>query len=158
MAKKRTPVTSVTPKSTVKPVSKAQQARTRKLIAGIASVTPVGRAAKAAITAAKTTKVVKTLAEPKSAVRVKPAAKTMGNPPNPTKAWEEHISSISRAGRLVNSAGKAKTKRVQKSKPTGKTVRDAKQPARIPFSNAEKTIVINSAKNTRIVKINPKPF
>ena len=47
MAKKRTPVTSVTPKSTVKPVSKAQQARTRKLIAGIASVTPVGRAAKA---------------------------------------------------------------------------------------------------------------
>lgn len=45
MAKKKTPVTSVTPKSTVKPVSKAQQARTRKLIAGIASVTPVGRAA-----------------------------------------------------------------------------------------------------------------
>jgi hypothetical protein len=53
MANKKTPVTSVTPKSTVKPTSKAQQARTRKLIAGIASVTPAGRAIKSATTTAK---------------------------------------------------------------------------------------------------------
>lgn len=51
--KKMVPVTSVTPASKVKAVSKAQQARTRNLVTGIASATPVGRVAKTAATAAK---------------------------------------------------------------------------------------------------------
>lgn len=51
--KKMVPVTSVTPASKVQAVSKAQQARTRALVMGIASATPVGRAAKVAATAAK---------------------------------------------------------------------------------------------------------
>lgn len=54
MAAKRVSVTSVTPKATVKAVPKAQQARTRKLIAGIATTAiPVGRAIKVSGAAAK---------------------------------------------------------------------------------------------------------
>ena len=53
MATRKVPVTSVTPASKVTAVSKAQQARTRNLVMGIASVTPVGRVAKGAATAAK---------------------------------------------------------------------------------------------------------
>jgi len=45
-AKKTVPVTSVTPAIKTTPVSKAQQARTRNLVMGIASVTPVGRTVK----------------------------------------------------------------------------------------------------------------
>jgi hypothetical protein len=52
-AKKTVPVTSVTPRARVTATSKAQQARTRNLVMGIASVTPVGRVAKGAATAAK---------------------------------------------------------------------------------------------------------
>ena len=50
---KKVPVTSVTPASKVKAVSKEQQTRTRNLVIGIASMTPVGRVAKTAATAAK---------------------------------------------------------------------------------------------------------
>ena len=50
---KKVPVTSVTPASKVKATSKAEQARTRNLVIGIASMTPAGRAAKTAATAAK---------------------------------------------------------------------------------------------------------
>jgi hypothetical protein len=84
MATRKVPVTSVTPASKVTAVSKAQQARTRNLVMGIASVTPVGRVAKGAATAAnvvsrstKTGKAIKktarTLAEPsKASVKVLP--------------------------------------------------------------------------------------
>lgn len=54
-AKKTVPVTSVTPRSRVTPVSKAQQARTRNLVMGIASATPVGRLATGAVKASRTT-------------------------------------------------------------------------------------------------------
>jgi hypothetical protein len=54
---KKVPVTSVTPKSKVTAVSKTQQARTRKLVGAIASVTPVGRAAGAASKAMQVRKV-----------------------------------------------------------------------------------------------------
>jgi len=50
---KKVPVTSVTPAIKTKAVSKAQQARTRALVMGIATATPVGRGAKAVATAAK---------------------------------------------------------------------------------------------------------
>lgn len=52
---KKVSVTSVTPASKVKAVSKAQQARTRNLVMGIASVTPVGRLATGAVKASRTT-------------------------------------------------------------------------------------------------------
>ena len=55
-AKKTVPVTSVTPRARVTATSKAQQARTRNLVMGIASVTPVGRVARGATIAAKTIK------------------------------------------------------------------------------------------------------
>lgn len=127
MATRKVPVTSVTPASKVTAVSKAQQARTRNLVMGIASVTPVGRGVKAAGTAAKAVsgarkanKVVSKLAEPKSAVRVKPAAKQVGNPRNDAKARESYYSSISRGGAGAGPAGKAKDVRVHFSKkPTG---------------------------------------
>jgi hypothetical protein len=142
-AKKTVPVTSVTPKAKVTATSKAQQARTRNLVMGIASVTPVGRIAKtikteatmakAGFNAAAKTSVRKQVArdafakknpgklmEPKSAVKVKPAAKQVGNPRNDVKARENYYSSISRGGAGAGPAGKAKDTRVHFSKkPTG---------------------------------------
>jgi len=56
---KKVPVTSVTPAIKTKAVSKAQQARTRALVMGIATATPVGRGAKAVATAAKAAKTAK---------------------------------------------------------------------------------------------------
>ena len=56
---KKVPVTSVTPASKVKATSKAQQARTRGLVMGIATATPAGRAVKAAATVAKSAKATK---------------------------------------------------------------------------------------------------
>ena len=87
---KKVSVTSVTPASKVKATSKAQQARTRNLVMGIATATPAGRAVKAAATAVKagsaamrtkimvdaakkieTNKVAKTIAKkPESSVKV----------------------------------------------------------------------------------------
>ena len=127
MATRKVPVTSVTPASKVKATSKAQQSRTRNLVMGIAAATPVGRVAKVGATAAKTVssatkakKVVKPLTEPKSAVKVKPAAKQVGNPRNDVKARENYYSSISRGGAGAGPAGKAKDTRVHFSKkPTG---------------------------------------
>lgn len=175
MANKKTPVTSVTPKSTVKPVSKAQQARTRKLIAGIASVTPVGRAAKAATTAAKTTKVVKTLAEPKSAVRVKPAARTKPNKPDAAKTNYKNMDTYERARKAEIKAGNDPETAHEvalgmkyfygKRKPnleikTSSGKPDVRKPARVPDKRATKTKVINSGKNftaTRISIYRAKP-
>ena len=120
---KKVPVTSVTPAFKVKETSKAQQSRTRNLVMGIAAATPVGRAAKAGATAAKAVssatkakKVVKPLTEPKSAVKVKPAAKQIGNPRNDVKALESYYSSISRGGAGAGPAGKARDARVTMSK------------------------------------------
>ena len=63
---KKVPVTSVTPASKVKATSKAQQARTRGLVMGIATATPAGRVAKTAVTAAKAAKVAKAAKATKS--------------------------------------------------------------------------------------------
>ena len=77
----------------------------------------VGRAVKKVIKPASKTKKVTKLAEPKSNVRVKPAAKQVGNPPNQSKALEEMISSVSRGSiRQGGPAGKAKTTRKFNSK------------------------------------------
>jgi hypothetical protein len=53
MATRKVSVTSVTPRATVTARTKAQQARTRKLVGTIAAVTPAGRAVKIAATAKK---------------------------------------------------------------------------------------------------------
>lgn len=53
---KKVPVTSVTPASKVKATSKAQQSRTRALVMGIATATPIGRAAATAVKTAKAAK------------------------------------------------------------------------------------------------------
>jgi hypothetical protein len=53
---KKVPVTSVTPASKVKATSKAQQSRTRALVIGIATATPIGRAAATAVKTAKAAK------------------------------------------------------------------------------------------------------
>jgi hypothetical protein len=73
---------------------------------------------------AKTAK-KKKLAEPsKASVKVKPAAKQVGNPRNDTKALENYYSSISRGGAGAGPAGKAKDARVHKSKnPTANRTR-----------------------------------
>jgi hypothetical protein len=55
MATRKVSVTSVTPRATVTARTKAQQARTRKLVGTIAAVTPVGRLATGAIKASRTT-------------------------------------------------------------------------------------------------------
>lgn len=55
MATRKVPVTSVTPASKVKATSNAQQSRTRNLVMGIATATPVGRLATGAIKASRTT-------------------------------------------------------------------------------------------------------
>ena len=52
-------------------------------------------------------------------VKVKPPAKTVGNPPNKTKAWDSVLSSASRGG-VGRTMGKTKDSRVANSKkPTG---------------------------------------
>lgn len=59
MAQKKVPVTSVTPASKVKATSKEQQARTRNLVMGIASLTPAGKAVKAVASTGKAIRKVK---------------------------------------------------------------------------------------------------
>ena len=60
----------------------------------------------------------------KNSVKVKPAAKPVGNPRNDTKALENYYSSISRGGAGAGPAGKAKDTRVHRSKnPTGNRTR-----------------------------------
>ena len=175
MATRKVPVTSVTPASKVMATSKAQQSRTRNLVMGIAAATPVGRAAKAAGTAAKavsSTRKSNTLAKkydnalkaasgtksPRpyrdvvESVKVKPAAKPVGNPPNPSKSTEEMISSVSRGGIGRGSLGKAKTAR-KFSTPAGRGKMDARQPSRTPDPDARSVGPLSY----RQIKINTDP-
>ncbi len=70
---KKVQVTSVTPKAKVKATSKAKQASTRKLVGAIASVTPVGKAAKVAGAAAKAVKAKNTKRIPAAYAQTKRA-------------------------------------------------------------------------------------
>ena len=64
----------------------------------------------------------KPLATPKSAVRVKPPKKTIGNPPNLAKAESSYVDSVARAGGVKGPLGKKRDTRVFTSKkPTGKS-------------------------------------
>jgi len=99
------------------------------------------KAAKAA--AAKTAQIAK------NSVKVKPAAKPVGNKPNSTKADEQMISSVSRGG-VGGPLGKAKTKRVFDSS-VNKGKPDSRIPARIPAQGN------SGAFNYNTVKINSAP-
>jgi hypothetical protein len=168
MAARKVSVTSVTPASKVKATPKAQQSRTRNLVMGIAAATPVGRAAKAGATVAKAVsstskakKVVKPLTEPKSAVKTKPAAKQVGNPPDLTKVGNRMIESIARSGGGGRgSLGKKKDARVVNAKGLRKSTDAsargiAKEPARLPKSDTSRspfsynTVKINSQRNLK---------
>jgi len=96
----------------------------------------------------------KTLATPsKASVKVKPAAKQVGNRPNPTKADEEMISSVSRGGIGRGSLGKGKTARTFNSS-ANKSKPDARTPARTPEQGERgafsyNTVKINSQRNLK---------
>ena len=103
--------------------------------------------------AAKTT--AKTAQIAKNSVVKKPARKPVGNPPNMTKSTEEMLSSASRGGVGRGSLGKAKTAR-KFSTSAGRGKMDVRKPARMPDEPARATVKINSAKTTRVVRVNPK--
>ena len=93
--------------------------------------------AKAAVKAAAKRK---PLANPKSAVRVKPAAKQVGNPRNDVKAWESVLSSASRGGAGSN-LGKIKEARKMMSKnpvASGKASRPVASPSNPDFRSRVK--------------------
>jgi hypothetical protein len=91
----------------------------------------------------------------KNSVVKKPARKPIGNQPNMTKALEEQLSSASRGGVGRGTLGKAKTAR-KFTGSAGKGKMDVRKPARMPDKPARATVKINSAKTTRVVRVNPK--
>jgi len=126
------------------------------IAAGVAAVAARLAAKKAAQQLAKKA-ASKTAQIAKNSVVKKPARKPVGNPPNDTKMFEDYIGSVSRgAPSRGGSAGKAKARRVVNSKITKNTVPSAKEPARRPEIPAGRTVKINSAKTTRVVRVNPK--
>ena len=92
------------------------------LAVGAAARAVAKKVASNAVKSAATKKLVKEAAKrkplttPKSNVKVKPAAKQVGNPRNDVKARENYYSSISRGGAGAGPAGKAKDTRVHFSK------------------------------------------
>ena len=115
---KKVPVTSVTPALKVKATSKAQQARTRNLVMGIAAATPAGRAVKTAATAVKAVKTAK-------ATKVAKTAKSS------RQAYDYPVSGKS-ANKVIPNVGKAKAEyRYGKDMDISKTVKikDAVSPS-----------------------------
>ena len=80
---KKVSVTSVTPASKVKAISKAQQARTRNLVMGIASATPAGKAVKAV---ASTGKVIRKIQGKQMVARTKKAVNAVADIQQKVKA------------------------------------------------------------------------
>lgn len=83
MAAKKVPVTSVTPASKVKATSKEQQARTRNLVIGIASLTPAGKAVK---TVASTGKAIRKVKAAKAVAQNKKTVEKVARMQEKTKA------------------------------------------------------------------------
>jgi hypothetical protein len=128
------------------------------LAAGVAARAVAKKVASNAVKKAATKKLVKEAAKkkpltnPKSAVKVKPAAKPVGNRPNPSKAEEEMISSVSRGG-VGRQLGKAKTARKFQSS-TNKAKPNASTPSRTPEQGnrgafSYNTVKINSQRNLK---------
>lgn len=129
------------------------------IIAGAAAAVAARLAAKKAAQelAKKAAKAAtaKTAQIAKNSVKTKPARKTVGNPPNMTKALEEQLSSASRGGVGRGTLGKAKTAR-KFTGSAGKGKMDVRKSARMPDEPARATVKINSAKTTRVVRVSPK--
>ncbi len=133
------------------------------LAVGAAARAVAKKVASNAVKSAATKKLVKEAAKkkpltnPKSAVRVKPAARQIGNPPDLTKVGNRMIESVARSGGGGRGPlGKTKDARVVNAKGlrkgTDASARGmAKEPARLPKSDTSrspfsyKTIQINSA-------------
>ena len=83
-------------------------------------------------------------------VRVKPAAKQIGNRPNPSQADEQMISSISRGG-VGGPLGKAKTKRTFNSS-ANKGKPDARTPMRTPAQGNRGAFTYDTVKINSTIK------
>ena len=102
---KKVSVTSVTPASKVKATSKAQQARTRNLVMGIATATPAGRAVKAAATAVKAgsaAKRTKIMVDAAKKIETNKVAKTIAKKP------ESSVKVVSARGSSYNKVANQK--------------------------------------------------
>jgi hypothetical protein len=128
------------------------------LIAGAAAAVAARLAAKKAAQELAKKAVKKTVVKAASKnVKVKPAAKPVGNTRNSAKELDGVANSFYRASNPytgiedgVRSAGKSRAGRVANSKLSKKTVKSAKEPARRPTPDGRspfsyKTIEINSA-------------
>ena len=102
----------------------------------------IGAGVKAAVKATSK-KATKPLANPKSGVKVKTAAKQIGNPPNLTKSSEEMYSSASRGGVGKGPLGKSKTAR-KFNTDAARGKMDVRKPERMPDEPARATVKINT--------------
>ena len=141
------------------------------------------KSAKSVKEALKTAKKSKPLAEPKSAVRVKPAAKQRPNKPDEAKAFSKandsagraynralrEYNSMPEAGRFGSAAeaqanardaalaaGVSRKTSIAIKKLTEAEKRKATTPKRTPSNPARTTVKINSAKSVRVRKVSPK--
>lgn len=121
-----------------------------KAIIAAASMLPAGRAVKTAATAAKVAGAAKRvgaeklLTAPKSNVKIKPAAKNKPNPPSAAKLmWKE----------MKSEKGESRKASIQ-TKKLPKPSNAATKPSN--WGTGANRIMINSAKPTRVVKVNPK--
>lgn len=140
---KKVSVTSVTPAIKVKATSKAEQARTRNLVMGIASATPVGRVAKTAATAAKAATKVS------SAARANTRALKAANKDVAIK-YKKGYNESNYSGR-----NESKPKQVAKSKV--RRIENPNAPMTQPSSYKEAKSAYNAwaKKNPDVAKANP---
>jgi hypothetical protein len=124
------------------------------IAAGVAAVAARLAAKKAAQQLAKKA-ASKTAQIAKNSVKTKPARKPVGNPPNLARAEGRQIDSVARGGGVKGPLGKTRDRRVFTSN-AGKGKIDVRKPARMPDEPARATVKINSAKTTRVVRVNPK--
>jgi hypothetical protein len=143
MATRKVSVTSVTPKATVTARTKAQQARTRNLVMGIAAATPAGRVAKGAATVAKAATKVNSAARA-NARGLKAANKSVGI------KYKKGLNESNYSGR-----NESRPKQVSPSKVRGIGKKDA--PYTSPSSYKESRSGYNTwaKKNPELAKANP---
>ena len=143
---KKVPVTSVTPASKVKATSKAQQARTRGLVMGIAAATPAGRVAKTAATAVK------------SATKVSSAARANTRA---LKAANKNVGIKYKKGyNESNYSGRNESKPKQVAKSKVRSTSNIKAPMTQPSSYKEAKSAFNTflKKNPEVAKrVDPNP-
>ena len=126
------------------------------LAVGAAARAVAKKVASNAVKSAATKKLVKETAKkkplttPKSNVTKKPAAKSVSNPPDKNKVLDKQLR------RSFGSEGEERTGR--KELIQIKKLASEKSPAKRPsnWGTGANRVMINSAKTTRVVKVNPK--